>query len=64
MGTHFPSQTPHDTGHTQAVLYGGGGEDWGHLSQPMCPMIPATHRRCYVRVWVRIGETFPNPGAP
>ena len=25
MGTHFPSQTPHDTGHTQAVLYGGGG---------------------------------------
>ena len=37
MGTLFASQVPHDTGHTQAVLWGGG---------------------------VKIGDTFPNAGAP
>ena len=47
FGTPFPTQVPHDTDHTQAVLWGGDGEDWGHLFQPRCPMIPATHRRCY-----------------
>ena len=44
----FPIQVPHDNDHTQAVLWGGGGgENWGHLYQPRCPMIPAAHRRCY-----------------
>ena len=46
LGTPFPSDVPHDTGHAQAVLYGWGGGELGHLPQPRCPMIPATHRRC------------------
>ena len=34
-GTPFPSQVSHVTGHTQAVLWGGGGgENWGHLPKP------------------------------
>ena len=32
--------------HTGGAI-GAGGEDWGHLSQPRCPMILATQRRCY-----------------
>ena len=64
LGTPLPTQVPHDTGHTQAVLYGGWGEDKGHLSQPRCPMIPATQRQCYMGGGVKIRDTFPNPGAP
>ena len=45
--------------HTGGALRGGGvGEDWGHLSQPMCPMIMATHRRCYGEGGMKIGAPF------
>ena len=37
MGTHFPNVAPLDTGHTQAVLYGGGVKIGDTFPNPSAP---------------------------
>ena len=63
-GTHFPSQLSHDTSHTQAVLWGGGGLGLGKPFPSQTPRDTGHKQAVLLARGVKIGDTFRNPGVP